>query len=216
MWALADHVATLFACAATTARARMLAHASPLVRVMGQRDALHAETSLLERELTVFRSQRFRKPSKQRPFYAPEERAEILQVMRLRGWSPKEAGERFVVHPNTIWNWLKAVDDKVRSERLIGGPPWNRLHDCVRWLIQEIRLVFPEPEFGARMIARHILRAGIQVSRTTIRRVLQEEIPKPRKQIMDPTRVTEAPPHVQHPRSPNQVWHLDVTSLRVL
>ncbi|MEN1705640.1 MAG: hypothetical protein AAGJ54_09040 [Planctomycetota bacterium] len=172
MWALADTVATLFACAATTVRARMLAHASPLVRVIGQRDALHIERLLLERELAVFRSQRFRRPAKQRAFYAPEERAEILRVMRLRGWSPKEAGERFVVHPNTIRNWLKAVDDKIRSDQLIGGPPCNRLHDGVRWLIQEIRQAFPEPEFGTRTIARHILRAGIQVSRTTIRRVL--------------------------------------------
>lgn len=216
MWALADRVATLFACAATTARARMLAHASPLVRVMGERDALHTEGSLLERELAIFRSQRFRKPAKQRPFYTPEERAEILQVMRLRGWSPKEAGERFVVHPNTIRNWQRAVSDKVRSDQLIGGPPWNRLHDGVRWLIQEIRQVFPEPEFGTRTIARYILRAGIQVSRTTIRRVLQEQTPKPAKQATESTRVTEAPPHVQHPRSPNHVWHLDITTLRVL
>lgn len=125
MWALADRVATLFACAATTARARMLAHASPLVRVMGQRDVLNTERSLLERELAVFRSQRFRKPAKQRLLYAPEERAEILQVMRLRGWSSKETGERFVVHTNTIRNWKKAVDDKIRSDHLIGGPPWN-------------------------------------------------------------------------------------------
>ena len=96
MWALADHVATLFTCAATTARARMLAHASPLVRVMGERDALHKEGCLLERELAIFRSQRFRKPAKQRLFYAPEERAEILQVMRLRGWSAAEGDPGYV------------------------------------------------------------------------------------------------------------------------
>ncbi len=216
MWAVADRVATLFTCAAMEARARMLSHASPLMRLMGQRDALHREQSLLEREMAIFRSQRLRKPPKQRSHYAPEERAEILQLMRLRGWSLKEAGERFVVHPNTIRNWQKAVDAKLRSDRLIGGPPWNRVHDGVRWLIHEIRESFPEPEFGTRTIARHILRAGIRVSRTTIRRVLQEDAPKPTKKDAEPAHKTEAPPHVQHPRCPNQAWHLDITSLRVL
>ena len=136
--------------------------------------------------------------------------------MRLRGWSAKETGQRFVVHPNTIRNWQKAVDDKLKSDQLIGGPPWNRLHNGVRWLIQEIRQVFPEPEFDTRTIARHILRAGIRVSRTTIRRVLQEDVPKPVKKDAEPVHRTEAPPHIQHPHSPNQVWHLDITSLQVL
>jgi transposase len=72
---------------------------------MGQRDHAFSDAALLERELAVFRSQRHRKPAKQRSHYAPEERAEILQVIRLRGWSAKQAGQRFVVHPNTIRNW---------------------------------------------------------------------------------------------------------------
>ncbi|MCB9848509.1 MAG: DDE-type integrase/transposase/recombinase [Phycisphaeraceae bacterium] len=193
----------------------MLDHASPLVRLLGQRDAIHHDASLLERELAVFRSQRQRKPAHQRPHYSPAERAQILEVMRLRGWSTKEAGSRFVVHPNTIRNWQRAVDDKLRAERLLGGPPWNRLHDTIRRLVHEIREAFPEPEFGTRTIARHLLRAGIGISRTTIRRVLQEEPPKPAKRAPQP-RVTTAPNHVRHPTRPNRVWHLDLTEIRVL
>lgn len=64
MWAVADTVATLFACAAVTARARMLVHAFPLIKMMGQRDSLFTETALLEREFAVFRGQRHRKPAK--------------------------------------------------------------------------------------------------------------------------------------------------------
>lgn len=123
LWQVADGIATAFMCAAVTAKARMLEHPSPLVRVLGQRDALHYDASLLERELSVFRSQRERKPTHQRPHYAPAERAKILEVMKLRGWSAKEAGARFVVHPNTIQNWQKAVEDKLRAEQLFGGPP---------------------------------------------------------------------------------------------
>ena len=193
----------------------MLEHASPLVRLLGQRDALHHDASLLERELAVFRSQRERKAAHQRPHYSPAERAQILEVMKLRGWSAKEAGVRFVVHPNTIRNWQKAVRDKLRAEQMLGGPPWNRLHDGVRRLVHEIREAFPEPEFGTRTIARHIMRAGIRVSRTSIRRVLQEGPPSPAKQHA-PVRVTKAPAHVRHPTKSNQVWHLDMTEVRVL
>jgi transposase-like protein len=129
----------------------MLEHASPLIRLLAQRDALHHDASLLERELAIFRAQRQRKPAHQRPHYSPAERSQILEVVKLRGWSAKEAGSRFVVHPNTIRNWEKAVDDKLRSVRLLGGPPWNRLHDGVRRLVHEIREAFPEPEFGTRI-----------------------------------------------------------------
>jgi len=215
VWAVADGIATIFMCAAVTARARMLEHASPLVRLMGQRDAIYHDASLLERELAILRGQRQRKPAHQRPHYSPSERAQILEVTKLQRWSAKEAGARFVVHPNTIRNWQDAVDDKLRADRLLGGPPWNRLHDGIRRLVHEIREAFPEPEFGTRTIARHIVRAGIKVSRTSIRRVLQEEPPKPVKHYQE-SRVTTAPDHIRHPKRPNQVWHIDMTEIRVL
>ncbi|MEQ8771143.1 MAG: DDE-type integrase/transposase/recombinase [Phycisphaerales bacterium] len=213
MWAVADTVATLLACSAVAARARLLTHASPLVRLMAQRDTLNHETALLERELAVLRSQRQRQPAKQGPHYAPEERAEILQVMRLRLWSAKQAGQRFVVHPITIRNWQKAVSNKLESQRMLGAPPWNRLHGGVRWLVRELRDAFPEPEFGSRTIARHIMRAGIGISRTTVRRILEEEPARPPRSYPD-QRVTKAPKHVQHPTEPGRVWHLDMTTVR--
>ncbi|MEO0632009.1 MAG: hypothetical protein AAFY46_14990, partial [Planctomycetota bacterium] len=172
--------------------------------------------TMLERELEVFRSQRRRKSAHQRPHYAPAERAQTLEVMRLRGWLANEAAERFVVHPNTIRNWQKAIEDKLRAEQVLGCPPWNRIHDGVRRLVHEIRVAFPEPEFGTRTIARHIVRAGIKISRTSVRRVLQEQPPRGPGSANGRSRVTTAPKHVQHPTRPKQVWHLDMTDLRVL
>ena len=99
---------------------------------------------------------------------------------------------------------------------MLGNPPWNRLHEGVRWLIHELRRTFPEPEFGTRTIARHIMRAGVRVSRTTIRRVLQEEQPRNSPRNKSRHRRTKAPSHVQHPTIPHQVWHLDITTLRIL
>ncbi|MEL6797349.1 MAG: DDE-type integrase/transposase/recombinase [Planctomycetota bacterium] len=136
--------------------------------------------------------------------------------MKLRGWSTKEASQRFIVHPNTIRNWQKAVENKLRAEQVLGRPPWNRIHDGVRRLVHEIRVAFPEPEFGTRTITRHIIRAGIKISRTSVRRVLQEEPPRRPGSANGHSRVTTAPRHVQHPTQPSQVWHLDITDLRVL
>ena len=215
-WAVADGIASAFMRAAVLARTRMLDHASPIVRMMGQRDAAGHDAALLERELEVFRSQRRRKLAHQRPHYSPAERAQILEVMRQRGWSTKEAAQRFIVHPNTIRNWRKAVENKLRAEQVLGCPPWNRIHDGVRRLVHEIRVAFPEPEFGTRTIARYIVRAGIMISRTSVRRVLQEEPPKNPGNATNRSRVTKAPKHVQHPTEPNQVWQLDLTDLRVL
>ena len=195
------------------ARARTLEHASWAVRLLGQRDHLYTEAALLERELTILRSHRCRRPPKQRSHYSPEERAQILQLMALRHWSPKKTAERFGLHPNTVRNWLDAIDSD-REER-IGAPPWNKLHQSVRWLLKEIRTLCPEPEFGSRTIVRHILRSGIAISRSSVRRILQEE----RGQRPTPTpqeRLTEAPKHLQHPTLPHQVWHLDLTELRIL
>ncbi|GAB5496028.1 MAG: hypothetical protein Phyf2KO_11080 [Phycisphaerales bacterium] len=78
--------------------------------------------------------------------------------MKLRGWSAKDAGARFVVHPNTIRIWQKAVRDKLRAEQLLGGPPWNRLHSGVRRLIHKIR-DWPIRSSVSRITAEMLLKA---------------------------------------------------------
>jgi len=112
----------LFSRAYIIARVRTLASGSPVLRLMAQRDHAYSDAVLLEREVAIYRSQRYRYTTKQRPHFEPQQRAEILQLMRLRNWSPKQTAERFVLHPNTIRNWQKAVVAKHRRIDLIGGP----------------------------------------------------------------------------------------------
>lgn len=217
VWGLVDAVSILFIQAYMVARVRALGHPSPMVRVLAQRDHAHSDAVLLERELAIFRSHRQSRPAKRRLYYSPQERAEILQLMRLRGWSAKQTAARFVVHPNTIRNWKKAQLKKHRSEDAVGTPPWNRLHAGVRWLVHEIRSLCPERDFGTRTIARHIMRAGIQISRASVRRILEEERP-PRPKACASTTSTRrtAPEHFFKPPHPNHVWHMDMTVFRVL
>jgi len=87
-----------------------------------------------------------------------------------------------------------------------------------RWLVHELRHLCPEREFGTRTIARHILRAGIQISRTTVRRILTEPPPtKPTLRIPDLNDfVMMQATHLMNPKQSNRVWHLDLTSVRFL
>ena len=90
VWDLVESVSILFMRGYHAARARAFKHPMPVVRLLAQRDHAHTDAVLLERELAIYRSQRQRKSAKQRPHYAPQERAEILHLLRLRGWSCKE------------------------------------------------------------------------------------------------------------------------------
>lgn len=218
MWGLVEGISTMFMHAYMRARTRAVVHPSPMVRMLAQRDHAFSDSVLLEREMAIFRLHRQRCPSKERAHYSPGERAEILQVMRLRGWTAKRTAERFVVHPNTIRNWQKAIRDKHNAERTVGEPPWNKIHEAVRWTVHEIRRLCPEREFGTRSIARNIVRAGIQISRASVRRILEEDMAKPNRRTSHVRRpiTNTAPDHLKNPRHPHHVWHLDITEFRVL
>lgn len=45
-------------------------------------------------------------------------------------------------------------------------------------MIHEIRVLCPERDFGTRTIARHLMRAGIQISRTSVKRILEGDPPE--------------------------------------
>ncbi len=123
------------------------------------------------------------------------------------------------MHRNTIRSWVKALEGKGRPSLLNGAVVWNRIDDAVRWAVHELRRLCPEPEFGTRSIARHVLRASVQISRATVQRVLREPKPprphRPAGLVMaGPAGVT--PHHLLRPQRTNRVWHIDLLSLEIL
>ncbi len=212
-----DDIAIAVAQGYKLARARLISHPSPVVRLAIARDAMAWDAALLEREQAVFRQERQRIPSKQRPHYTPTNRLEILQIIRLRDWSAAEAARRFVLHPNTVRGWMKHLQTHGASSVLFTGPAWNRIHDAVRWTVHELRRLCPERECGTRTIARHIIRAAVQISRSSVQRVLREERPKRRsvRPAMVPPEGAE-PYHLLAPQTTNRVWQIDMMQLRIL
>lgn len=99
---LVDSVAIAMSQAYQLARVRLASAASPVLRLMVDRDQALSEVALLRRELDIFRTQREQMPSHRRPDYTPEQRLAILQLRRLRGWSVTQTANHFVIHPNSL------------------------------------------------------------------------------------------------------------------
>jgi len=216
---LVDSMAILLSQAYQLPRARLASAGSPILRLLVQRDQEATEVDLLRREAEIFRAQRESLPSHRRPDYRPEQRLAILQLRRLRGWSVKKTAKNFVLHRNTIRAWISSAGGKGRPSLLNGAVVWNRIDDAVRWAVHELRRLCPEPEFGTRSIARQMLRASIQISRSTVQRVLREPEPtrphRPAKPAMA-LPLGKEPCHLLAPKWINRVWHIDLLSLQVL
>ena len=216
---LVDAMAILLSQAYQLARARLASAGSPVLRLLVQRDQEATEGDLLRREVEIFHAQRESLPPHRRPDYRPEQRLAILQLRRLRGWSIRKTGERFVVHRNTIRAWIRAAEGKGRPSLLAGAVVWNRIDDAVRWAVHELRRLCPEPEFGTRTLARHLVRAALQVSRSTAQRILREPTPPRPQQHAAPAMALplgKKPYHLLTPKRVNRVWHLDLLCLQIL
>ena len=216
---LFDSVAVVLSQACQLARVRLASAASPVLRLLMQRDQAITETELLRREVAILRSQRDSLAPHRRPDYAPAQRLAILQLRRLRGWTIVQTADHFVLHPNTVRSWISAAEGGKKTRLFADALSWNRIDDAVRWAVQVIRRFCPEPEFGTRTIARHLIRVGIAISRSTVQRVLRENPPKPaspHQRAAMAVLLGEEPDHLLTPTEPNHVWHLDFTCLRIL
>ena len=123
------------------------------------------------------------------------------------------------MHRDTISAWIRASEGNARPSLLKGAVVWNRIDDAVRWAVHELRQLCPEPEFGTRSIARQVFRAGIQISRATVQRVLREPKPSGSHPPAKPAVATPAgvaPHHLLMPERINRVWHMDLLSLQIL
>ena len=115
--------------------------------------------------------------------------------------------------------WIRTAEGKGRPSLLNGAVVWNRIDDAVRWAVHELRRLCPEPEFGTRSIARQVLRASIQISRSTVQRVLREPKPVRPAQHSRPAMATplgKKPYHLLRPEWINRVWHIDLLSVQIL
>ena len=197
------------------ARGRAAASSSRFMRLVAERDEALWNAALLERELGVYRRRIEAVYSHKRPPVAPGDRFEILQIMRLRAWTLRHAAKRFGVHHNSIWEWSRRFRRGADADTFFGAPPLNRTGDALRWLVHEFRRTCPQLALGTRTIAGMIIQAGLQISRSTVQRMLREKPPKrPARAALNPDGRRSY--GLLKPKCHNRTWHLDLTMIRTL
>ena len=214
---LVEAIATAFMRGYWLSRCRAAAHASGIVRLMAERDDALWRSALAERMLAVQCRRIAGMNPLRRPEVLPEDRFEVLQLIRLQGWSVREAARRFVLHKNTVSAWQRLFRTGADVGGFFGPAPFNRLNDAVRWLVQDLRRMCPHLAVGTRTIARLILQAGLQISRSSVQRILREKPPGKRdRRAVPPGGTDTIPYHILLPRTINRTWHLDLTVVTVL
>ena len=217
--AAVDAMAIVLGQAYQLTRVRLSSTGSPIQRLTVQRDDETTRACIQQRRADILCANRANDPPHRRTHFTVPQRLEIIQLLRLAGWNIEQAAANFAVHPNTIRAWIKAVEGTGRISLLDGAVVWNRMDDAVRWAVHELRSLFPEKEFGTRTMGRHLLRAGIQISRSSVQRILREpETKKPPRKPKPPMEkpVGIKPRNLLTPKRPNHVWHSDITQIRIL
>jgi hypothetical protein len=166
---LLDNMAGLFMFGYVLARERAANHGFEMVRIQAERDEAVQKEALNLQLVDLLRRRIERIPAKERPQYAPEERFQILQLIRLQNWSLKVAAKNLVLNEETLRRWFKEFRENPDCGLFFGAAPWNKLSDGTRWVAQKIKELSPIE--GTRTIANLLLQAGIQMSRSTVQRV---------------------------------------------
>jgi hypothetical protein len=112
---------------------------------------------------------------------------------------------RILVTPTTVTSWSKRVDELRPKAPLQLREPVNRSPDFVRYAVQRLKTLCPT--MGKVKIAQTLALARLHLSSTTVGRMLKKPPPPLPKQVDVSTgRVVTA-------KRPNQVLHLDLTTV---
>ena len=173
-----------------------------LLRVENAR--LRAEVNMLQREIAIKDSRFARLDPKKRPHYLPTERLEILAIRTMRGLSTAQVAKRFQVTVQTIINWVRGVDN---GDKTVQMPErTNRYPDFVRYIVQQLKSLCPI--LGRYKIADILARAGLHLSASTVKLIVDEPPMEPTGDA-DPASPPSSP--TVQAWYPNHVWSVDLT-----
>ncbi len=81
------------------------------IRFQARIDRRDREIALLQEELRIKDARMERVPPHRRPHYVPLERMAILELRAARGWSARQAADRFHVTATTLGSWKARIDE---------------------------------------------------------------------------------------------------------
>ncbi len=176
------------------------------IRFQARIDRRDREIALLQEELRIKDARMERVPPHRRPHYVPLERMAILELRAARGWSARQAADRFHVSATTLGSWKARIDEHGPDALLRITIPVNKFPDLVRYIVRRLKLLCPR--LGKVKIAEMLCRAGLHLAPTTVGRFLKADLRWP-----EPLAVATLPWHTFKARRPNVLWKVDLTSV---
>ncbi len=189
------------------------------VRLSSEVDHLRQEVALLREELRIKDARLALIPAAERPRYPPELRMAILALRSARRWSARRAAKAFLLTAPTIASWMRRLDEEGPDALVRLPSPVSRFPDFVAVVVQQLRAVCPL--LGKVRIAQMLARAGLVLSASTVKRMLERTVPRPRPPT-DPepqageetlAGVPQRAGRVVFARYPGHLWHIDLTVL---
>jgi transposase InsO family protein len=186
------------------------------VRLGSEVDRLREEVALLREEIRIKDARLALIPAAERPRYPPELRMAILALRSARSWSARRAAKAFLLTAPTIASWMRRLDEEGPDALVRLPAPVNRFPDFVAVVVKQLRAVCPL--LGKVRIAQMRARAGLVLSASTVKRMLERSAPRPRPpgdpepQAGEEAReASRSAGRVVFARYPAHVWHIDLT-----
>jgi putative transposase len=189
----------------TQTRSRVQLAGNPLEQLQAANERLQQEIHLLREELRVKDARMAQVTPHKRPQYPPLDRMAILELRAARAWSLTETARIFQVTAATIGSWLLRMDEQSDRPLVGNSTPVHKFPQHVRYLVQRLKVLCPT--LGKAKIAQVLARAGLHLGATTIGRVMHEAPIFPNVNEAHRPEV-----HITANR-PNQVWHVDLTTV---
>jgi len=88
------------------------AQADPVRHLHARLEKAELKARLAWQVVDLLRARLAKIPERNRPYYSPAQRFQILELRRLLGWTRAEAASALMVCPNTIGNWEAQVQPR--------------------------------------------------------------------------------------------------------
>lgn len=226
------HAVALERLALLQVRAEFENSPDPRAALVAELDRARHEIALLREESRILRARMACIPAAKRPQYPRTERMAIVVYREKRGWTAAETGRRFQIAGGSVKRWSRRLDED-GPEALCEVPvPVNRIDDQITAVVQTMHQV--SPKAGRRRIAAVLGRLGIDISASSVRRILRrapaqaQPPPEPPSHSHQPgSGASEAAggvpavepagaaatPRAIVARHPHHTWHIDVTAI---
>jgi transposase InsO family protein len=180
------------------------------VRLAAENDRLKAEVAMLRQEVRIKDARWTRIPPAKRPHYPPADRLATLALKAARGWNKQQTAGVFAITPATVSSWMQRVDEDGPNALLQTSEPVNRFPDLTRQLVQKLKTLCPA--MGKVRVSQLLASAGLNLSASTVRRIIKEPPVSPKPDGAPKTVASQpkkASGRTVTARYPHHVWNLD-------